>query len=60
MDPVGVRQAYEKYYQKTGQYPYSWKEMVDGKILNTAPMGKNGQPLDFVQFTYWHAGYPAK
>jgi hypothetical protein len=39
------------------RFPYSWKEMQDEKVLTIVPVGKNGQPLDFQQYTYFAAGY---
>lgn len=58
--PNEVRTAYHKYFEKVGNFPNGWQEMVKRKIIPAVPMGKNGKPLDFAQFTLWEAGYPAK
>lgn len=58
--PNEVRIAYHKYFEKLGNFPNSWQDMVQRKFLPAVPVGKNGQPLDFVQFTLWEAGRPAR
>jgi hypothetical protein len=55
-----VRTAYHQYFAKIGSFPNGWQEMVQKKFLPTVPQGRNGQPLDFVQFTLWEAGHSAK
>lgn len=55
-----VRAAYHRYFEKIGSFPNSWQEMIRHKLLLAAPQGKNGQPLDFTQFTLWEASYPAR
>lgn len=59
-NPNEVRTAYHKYFEKVGNFPNGWPDLVQRKFLPAAPVGKNGQPLDFVQFTLWEAGHPAK
>lgn len=55
-----VRTAYHTYFAKVGSFPNGWPDMIRHKILPAVPQGKNGQPLDFVQFTLWEAGRPPK
>lgn len=57
-NPKEVRTAYHQYFDRVGSFPTSWQDMVKRKLLPTVPQGKNGQPLDFKQFTLWDAGKP--
>lgn len=58
--PKEVRAAYHQYFAKVGSFPNGWQDMIKQKLIIAVPLGKNGKPLDFVQFTQWEAGYPAK
>lgn len=57
---TAVRTAYHQYFEKMGNFPNGWPDMVQRKFLPAVPQGKNGQPLDFVQFTLWEASQPAR
>ena len=57
---AAVKAAYDNHFERVGQFPHSWQEMIAAKTINAVPMGKNGKPLDFVEYTYYQAGYPAK
>ena len=59
-NPKEVKAAYHQYFAKIGSFPNGWPDMIRQKILPAVPQGKNGQPLDFVQFTLWEAGRPPK
>jgi hypothetical protein len=59
-NPAAVRTAYHQYFAKIGSFPNGWQDMVQKKFLPAVPQGKSGQPLDFVQFTLWEAGRPAR
>ena len=60
LNATAVRTAYHPYFAKIGSFPNGWQDMVQRKFLPAVPQGKNGQPLDFVQFTLWEAGRPAR
>ena len=60
VNPKEVRAAYHRYFEKVGNFPNGWPDMIRQKIIPAVPSGKNGQPLDFVQFTLWEAGRPPK
>ncbi|NBV21348.1 MAG: hypothetical protein EBS05_05425 [Proteobacteria bacterium] len=57
-NPKEVRTAYHQYFDRMGSFPTGWQDMVKRKQLPAVPQGKNGQPLDFKQFTLWEAGRP--
>lgn len=59
-NPKEVKAAYHQYFAKIGSFPNNWPDMIRQKIIPAVPPGKNGQPLDFVQFTLWEAGRPPK
>lgn len=58
-NPKEVRAAYHQYFAKVGSFPNGWPAMINQKLIPAVPPGKNGQPLDFKQFTLWEAGRPA-
>lgn len=60
LNPKDVRAAYHKYFERVGNFPNNWPDMIRQKMIPAVPQGKNGQPLDFVQFTLWEAGRPPK
>lgn len=59
-DPKAVKTAYHQYFAKIGSFPNHWEDMIRQKIIPAVPPGKNGQPLDFAQFTLWEAGRPPR
>lgn len=59
-NPKEVRAAYHQYFAKIGSFPNSWEDMIKHKVIPSHPLGKNGKPLDFVQFTYWEARHVSK
>lgn len=52
-NPAELRGLPEKYFDQVGSFPSSWQQMIDRKYLRTVPLGKNGKPLDFLQYTEW-------
>ena len=53
LNPAELRGLPEKYFDQVGSFPSSWQEMIDRKYLRAVPLGKNGKPLDFLQYTEW-------
>ena len=47
MNPKEVRAALDQYFEKMGNTPASWQDMISARIIKSVPQGKDGKPLDF-------------
>jgi len=55
MNPKEVRAAIDQYFEKVGNFPNSWQDMIREKLIKTVPLGKNGRPLDYKLCVEWIA-----
>jgi len=49
-NPKEVKAAFDKYSKNIGGPPGSWEELIEGKLLRSVPLGKDGKPLDFTAY----------
>ena len=52
-NPAELQGLPEKYFNQVGSFPNSWQQLIDRKYLKAVPVGKNGKPLDFRQYSEW-------
>lgn len=58
MDPPGLKLARDLFERKMQRPPNDWQEMIDAKVIPAVPKRKDGQPLNFSEYTefYIHRG----
>lgn len=45
----------ERYFERVGSTPQNWQDLIRNKVLRSVPVGRNGKPLDYMQFRDWEA-----
>ena len=45
----------ERYFDRVGSTPQNWQDLIRNKVLRSVPVGRNGKPLDYMQFRDWEA-----
>jgi hypothetical protein len=54
-NPKEVKAAFDKFSQSIGGPPGGWQELIEAKLLRSVPLGKDGAPLDFVEYAQYLA-----
>jgi hypothetical protein len=50
VNPKEVKAAIDKYFERFGNFPNNWQELIKAKMLTTVPVGESsGKPVDFRQ-----------
>lgn len=57
-DPAGIKIAFDLFQRMKQRPPNDWQEMIEAKVIPAIPKRKDGQPLDFSEYTefYVHRG----
>lgn len=57
-NPAAIKLARDQFERKMQRPPNDWHEMIDAKLIPAIPKRKDGQPLDFSEYTefYIHRG----
>jgi|GEM_PF-1399600 hypothetical protein len=57
-NPAALRGVVERYFDKVGSAPSSWQDMLRAKVIASIPVGKDGKPLDYMEYRKWAAETP--
>jgi len=57
-NPKQLKAAVDRYFDTQGSFPSSWQDLIRVKLITSAPMGKNGKPLDYREYMEWVASGP--
>ncbi len=57
-NPMAIKLAMDQFQRKMQRPPNDWQEMIDAKVIPAIPKRKDGQPLNFSEYTefYIHRG----
>jgi hypothetical protein len=47
---LALKKVYEAHFERYGNFPSSWKEMIDTRSIKSVPSGPDGKPLEWGKF----------
>lgn len=54
LNPAPIKVAIDQFQRLKQRPPNDWQELIDAKLLPAIPKRKDGQPLDFSEYTEFY------